>query len=78
MRFLADVRGKLGEIAHQCEAQGRETQSISLDDLPLRLGQPHTTAAELIDEYYWMTLTGGVTPPEPATLEKWLEWSSKT
>jgi hypothetical protein len=70
VRLLADVGGKLREIAAQCAAVG-----IAFDDLPQLLDRPHSTAAELIDEYYWVTLTRGVVPPEPAKLREWLKWS---
>ena len=73
VRLLADVRGKLREIADQCTAVG-----VALDDLPQVLDRPHSTAAELIDEYYWVTLTRGVTPPELARLREWLKWSEET
>lgn len=66
VRFLADVREKLGALANR---------GVNLDKLPLRLGRPHSTAAELIDEYYWVTITKGATPPEPALLQEWMDWS---
>ena len=69
VRLLVDVRGKLRALVDQ---------GIGLDDLPQELGRPHSTAAKLIDEYYWVTHTRGVTPPDPALLRQWLDWSAET
>jgi hypothetical protein len=71
VRLLADVRGKLRTIANQCA-----TLDIPLDALPKTVGRPQSTAAELINEYYWVTLTRKVIPPEPARIRRWLDWSN--
>ncbi|MHB0979826.1 MAG: hypothetical protein ACYC5Q_07150 [Thermoleophilia bacterium] len=73
LHFLQDLRGQLGEIARLCEAR-----SLSLEALPRALGRSsQSTAAQLLGEYHWLTLTRGVATPDPGVLERWLDWSSK-
>lgn len=68
--YLREVRAKLREIEDQCRSF-----DIALDDLPVELGRRGSSAAQLIDEYHWITVTRAVKPPEPKTLREWLTWS---
>jgi hypothetical protein len=71
VRFLKDARNRLQQTQRCCERLG-----ASLDGLPGKLGRPGSTAAELINAYYWITLARGVSLPDRTTLEQWLEWSA--
>lgn len=68
--YLRAVRHALSDIEKQCTPR-----NITLDELPARLGRERSTAAQLIDEYHWITITRGVEPPEAGILCKWLAWS---
>jgi len=70
VRFLQMIRNDLGQVAQQCLRQG-----IQPDDLPRRLGRPESTAPQLIGEYYWITVTKRVKPPDPETVREWLTWN---
>ena len=71
VRFLEGVRERLQETQGRCDRLG-----FGLDDLPGKFGRPGATAAELVNAYYWITVTRGVSLPERARLEEWLNWSS--
>jgi hypothetical protein len=68
--YLKEVRAKLRDIDKQCELL-----PIALDALPARLGRRQSTAAQLIDEYHWITVTRGVEPPDADILREWVSWS---
>ena len=68
--FLAGVRRILLDLAEQCSKQG-----LVLEDLPRLLGRSRSSVAQLIDEYYWITVTREVRPPDTAVLARWLRWS---
>lgn len=70
VRFLQIIRNDLRQVAQQCLHQG-----IHPEDLPGRLGRPESTAPQLIGEYYWITATKRVKPPDPETVREWLTWS---
>lgn len=71
MRFLDDARAKLQEAQKRCTGLG-----VDLDELAEVLGRGGSTAAELVNAYYWITLTKGVPLPDRAMLERWLVWSA--
>lgn len=68
--FLKEARDGLVHLENECRAYG-----IDLDSLPERFGRPHSTVAQLIDEYHWITITRRVTLPSRRTLKEWLAWS---
>lgn len=68
--FLKGVRDQLREIAEECSRHG-----IDLENVPKTLGRPESTAAQLIGEYYWITVTRKLKPLGPTTLAEWLAWS---
>ena len=70
VRFLKASRHKASEIAEQCSRRG-----LDVEDFPKRLGRDDSTSAQLIGEYYWITMTRNVKPPDAATLREWLAWS---
>ena len=73
VQFLKDARHQLGCLAEQCSLR-----KIELEALPERLHRSESTLAQLIGEYYWITITRGVKPPGPTTLQEWLDWSRET
>jgi hypothetical protein len=70
VRFLQVIRNDLKHVAQQCLQQ-----SIDPEELPGRLGRPESTAPQLVGEYYWITATKRVKPPNPETVREWLAWS---
>jgi len=69
-QFVEDVHGKIAETDQCCRERGLE-----LVDLPAKLGRPaYTTVAQLVVEYYWITVTRGVSLPASDVLSEWLSW----
>ncbi len=68
--FLKRMRDNLGQIAEQCSKGG-----LDLEMLPEMMGRPGSTAAQLIGEYHWVTITRGAQPPDSETLHRWAAWS---
>jgi hypothetical protein len=59
VRFARDVRQDLRDTDDLCAALG-----FGLEDMPAKLGRPtHTTAAQLMIEYYFVTITKNAGPP---------------
>jgi hypothetical protein len=58
-RYLTIVAAQLRELAAQASA--------SVDDLPLIVGRADSPPPKLIDEYNWIVVTKGLTPPDGAT-----------
>ena len=57
----------------QCQKFGIELQAI-----PDLVGRPSATPPQLVDEYYWATITRGVEVPPKEQLATWLEWMGKS
>lgn len=70
VEFLRRIRGDLELLAERCTRAG-----FALEMLPDKLGRENSTAPQLVGEYYWVTITRGVRPPDKATLSKWGAWS---
>ena len=69
VEFLLRLREELLELQEQCRSFGLE-----LTDLPGAIGRPLSTPAQLMDEYYWATVTHGVIAPSRQQVARWLEW----
>ena len=69
VRFLVRLREELLELREQCRAF-----SFDLEDLPAAVGRPLSTPAQLLDEYYWATVTREVVAPTRQQLARWLGW----
>jgi hypothetical protein len=67
--FLLRLREELLELREQCRAF-----DLELTDLPAALGRPLSTPAQLMDEYYWATVTRGVVAPSRQQVARWLAW----
>ena len=67
--FLIRLREELLDLREQCRAF-----SFDLADLPDALGRPLSTPAQLLDEYYWATVTREVVAPTRQQLARWLSW----
>ncbi len=70
VQFLVRVRDDLRRLGQEAEAQG-----VPLDGLPGLLGRPQRAPADLVNQYYWVTLTRGLKPPDGETLDRWVDWS---
>jgi hypothetical protein len=62
-RVLSDLQG----VAAQA--------GVSVSELPALVGRGDSTPPKLIDEYYWVTITRGFTPPTREELATWLAWA---
>lgn len=70
VQFVKDVHRKIAETGQWCQEWG-----FDLHDLPAKLRRPrYTTVAQLIIEYYWITVTRGVSLPPRDTVSEWLSW----
>lgn len=68
--FLRKVRQDLEGIEGQCRNRG-----IKLSEFSLILRRPSVTPVQLVDEYYWVTLTKGCAIQRPAEISEWVSWS---
>jgi hypothetical protein len=70
VEFLENVHDRIDECTGLSKPAG-----LDLDDLPGILGRPdYTTLAQLIVEYYWITITRGVSLRAPQEISVWLSW----
>ncbi len=67
--FLLRLREELLDLQEQCRAV-----KLRLEDLPEAIGRPLSTPAQLLDEYYWATVTREVVAPSRQQVARWLEW----
>jgi hypothetical protein len=67
--FLVRLREELLDLQEQCHGF-----DLELADLPAAVGRPLSTPAQLLDEYYWATVTRGMVAPSRQQLARWLEW----
>jgi hypothetical protein len=67
--FLTRLREELLDLREQCRAF-----EFDLEDLPREIGRPLSTPAQLLDEYYWATVTREVSAPTRQQLTRWLTW----
>ena len=59
----------LEELTVGCQRHGLE-----LSRLPQELGKPDSSAAMLLNEYYWVTITRGYRLPDSVTFQRWARW----
>ena len=64
--YLVAIRDLTLHIGALCTKTG-----FQVDDLPRRLGRPNSTVLELVNEYIWVTVTGGIELPSSETLMQW-------
>jgi hypothetical protein len=64
--FLQLVRSELQRLSSLC--------STPVPDLPKLVHRPQSSAPKLIDEYYWVVVTRGCTPPSSVELKQWHTW----
>ena len=66
-KYMQRVRSDLEGVATQT--------GVSVAELPALVGRADSTPPKLIDEYYWVTITRGFTPPTRNELATWLDWA---
>jgi hypothetical protein len=69
-RFLSTVQVAIRSVLEDARRFG-----ITPSQIPDAIGPPGASLPKLIDEFYWVTITNGVTLPTPTDLEKWYRWS---
>ncbi len=65
-KYLMEIRDLTLHIGNLCGSKG-----FQIDDLPHKLGRPHSTVLSLVNEYIWITETRKVKPPSAETLMQW-------
>jgi hypothetical protein len=69
-RFVTDVHDKIDESSRHSKLGG-----FALESLPEMIGRPgYTTLVQLFVEYYWITLTRGVSLRSRDEISRWLSW----
>jgi hypothetical protein len=69
-QFTTDLHEKIEESKRQARRDG-----FALEGLPEMLGRPgYTTLVQLFAEYYWITLTRGVSLRSREEISGWLSW----
>lgn len=69
-QYLGVVREELEEIDRACKER-----TIEVSDLPALLSRPTSTPLQLIDEFFWVTVSSECASPSREQLERWVEWS---
>lgn len=70
--YLGNVREQVRQLSTEAAAFGIPAQSI-----PQEVGRARSTLPKLVDEYNWITLTGGFQPAKPDEIAKWYRWSRR-
>ena len=65
-KYLIEIRKLTLHIGKLCR-----NKSFQIDDLPQKLGRPHSTVLGLVNEYIWVTVTREVELPSSETLTQW-------
>lgn len=69
--FIRALQDKIAETERHSQVEG-----FRCEDLAERLSRPaYTTVGQLLIEYYWITVTRGVTPPSRSEVQRWLAWT---
>ena len=69
IKFLKLMRDDLATIAGECSSNG-----FDLDGLAEKIDRPKSTAAQLVGEYYWVTITRRAHIPDAEILRTWAAW----
>jgi hypothetical protein len=68
--YLASVREQVRQLCSESAELG-----VPPEDIPSAIGRPKSTLPKLIDEFNWITITKGFSPPEPNEIARWYRWS---
>jgi hypothetical protein len=68
--FLQLVRSDLTGLEKKCGLVG-----FKLEDLPENIGRPRATSAQLVGEYYYLTLTRGLRTEDFKRIKQYCSWS---
>lgn len=68
LEFLRFVRREIESLEENCRENG-----FTISDVPALIGKKESKLLKLIDEYHWITITGGYKVPPP-DLAKWQSW----
>jgi len=52
-------------------------KGFELSELPRIVGSPNSTAAKIIDEYYWVTISRRCLAPPLDKLQRWISWEAE-
>ena len=69
VEFLLKIRLDLLSLRSECQ-----TGEFELSALPRELDRPYSTPAQLVGEYYWVTVTRQVKIPKSAQVQRWASW----
>lgn len=70
INYLQRIRADVESLDIVCRKEG-----IALSEVPRVIGRDDSTLVQLIGEYYWMTETRKLYPPELPILSQWCKWA---
>jgi hypothetical protein len=70
--FLLGVQAEVRNLEAEAKRLG-----IKVRDIPRAVGRRTSSLPKLVDEYYWITVSGGFTPPTFKELRQWVRWGSR-
>ena len=69
VEYLVKALRKVELLMASCQSHNIEVQ-----DVPKVLGRNGATVAQMVGEYFWVTLTRECIPPPVEVAERWLKW----
>ncbi len=70
LKYSQRITDDVNDLRVSCEKH-----NIKLLEIPQTIGRSGSTLVQLIGEYYWITETRKLHPPEPAVLSQWRRWA---
>ena len=70
VEYLVKALRKIESLMTSCQSH-----NIEVEDVPKVLGRNGATVAQMVGEYFWVTLTRECIPPPVEVAERWLKWS---
>ncbi len=69
VRYLLKALDELESLMLSCQKHG-----VPIEDIPRLLGRDCATVAQMVGEYFWVTLTRSCYPPKGDRAELWSRW----
>ena len=71
-KFLTRARREIVELMADAERR-----HVPGGQVPRLVGRPRSTLPKLMDEYYWVRITQGVSPPTREEMRQWTRWAGE-
>ncbi len=72
IEYLKKLVSEIDDLQESCFKNG-----YSLEEVPKIIKRDSSTVAQLVGEYYWVTLTRKCYPPDNQAIQDWAEWSKR-